>query len=291
MARDVPRKASRTVPDCRVAVLIAVFVLVSVTVLSEPARAGHSGDVYDCDDFATRADLQRHVNDHRGDQDNLDPDNDGLACEEEFSPGVPIPGSTSTSSSTTSSSTTSTSVRPTTTSSSSTTSSTSTSTSTTTSSTSTTRRPAATTSPAQVTPDSVTPGGSVTVTGSGFAPNSSFSVTFAETPAVVPNATATASGTYSFSLTVPSGTAPGSRRIVATGQNPQGGQHQSTGAVTVVQTTPTTTTTTTGLPRTGPPRPYTGPLAGIGVLLFLIGWWLYERASWSAPVSSSDWRR
>ena len=163
---------------------------------------------------------------------------------------------------------------------------------TTVSSTTTTRpaTPTATTSPAQVTPDSVAPGGFITVSGSGFAPNSSLSVTFAEAPAVVPNATATASGTYSFSLTVPSGTAPGSRRIVVTGRNPQGGQHQSSGTVTV-QAAPITTTTPPGLPQTGPRSPYTGPIAVAGALLFLLGWWIYERASWSAPVSRADWRR
>ena len=65
-------------------VILATAVLVSAGSQPEPARADHSGDTFNCEDFRTRQDLEEHP----GEQDNLDGDNDGLACEQELPPGV-----------------------------------------------------------------------------------------------------------------------------------------------------------------------------------------------------------
>lgn len=49
-------------------------------------------DDQDCDDFATQADAQNHLNADTTDPDNLDSDNDGEACEAFFAPAqIPAP--------------------------------------------------------------------------------------------------------------------------------------------------------------------------------------------------------
>jgi hypothetical protein len=46
------------------------------------AWADHSTDRRDCSDFLTQAGAREYFAQHRGDPDRLDPDNDGMPCEE-----------------------------------------------------------------------------------------------------------------------------------------------------------------------------------------------------------------
>ncbi len=57
-----------------------------VTVTAAPAAA-HTGGDLDCADFATQAEAQAELQAHPGDPNNLDRDNDGVACETHFGMG------------------------------------------------------------------------------------------------------------------------------------------------------------------------------------------------------------
>lgn len=64
----------------RTATLLCAAAALVLTVAG-PALATHSGDL-DCDDFSSQADAQAHLDAHPSDPDNLDPDGDGVACEQ-----------------------------------------------------------------------------------------------------------------------------------------------------------------------------------------------------------------
>ena len=134
---------------------------------------------------------------------------------------------------------------------------------------------AGTSATAVVTPASVPPGSSVTVSGSGFAPNQSLTVTFDSAPATPATATANASGAFSARITVPTGTTAGSHRIAVNGRNPQGAQLQAVGTVTVT------------LARTGAGE--TIAMTLVGLVLVGVGWRIVERTSWSRAISTASW--
>lgn len=50
------------------------------------ASADHTGNTYNCDNFADQASAQNHYRRHPGDQDQLDADGDGVACESNRAP-------------------------------------------------------------------------------------------------------------------------------------------------------------------------------------------------------------
>ena len=143
--------------------------------------------------------------------------------------------------------------------------------------TSTTRATTATptSSSATVSPASASPGASVTVTGSGFAPSQPVSLTFDATP-LPQSVTANQAGAVSIPVTIPTGTTAGQHRIVMTGRNPSGGQHQAMGAVTVA------------LAQTGAAENIA--MAVAAVLLIALGYHLLEKGRWSSPVSTMGWR-
>ncbi len=62
--------------------LLATFVVMTLGTLGTVSVAGanHSGD-RDCPDFQFQEDAQEHLEAHPGDPDNLDADNDDIACE------------------------------------------------------------------------------------------------------------------------------------------------------------------------------------------------------------------
>lgn len=63
----------------------------------------------------------------------------------------------------------------------------------------------------------VSQGGQVTLSGGGFAPNETVKIELHSTPALLASVPATGSGTFSTTLTIPAGTAPGAHTLVATG--------------------------------------------------------------------------
>ncbi len=72
----------------------------------------------------------------------------------------------------------------------------------------------------------VDPCSSTTITGSGFQPSESVTITLIHAPTVLGTATTDSSGSFSASVTIPSGTAPGSYTAVSTGSS---GDSASTG--------------------------------------------------------------
>lgn len=63
---------------------------------------------------------------------------------------------------------------------------------------------------------STSPGGSLTVTGSGFCPTCTITLTIHSTPVTLGTTTSDANGNFSTSVSIPSDTAPGNHTIVAT---------------------------------------------------------------------------
>lgn len=70
---------------------IQLFLITSLFVLPFvwPASASHTG-TRDCTDFASQEEAQEHLFEHPQDTENLDPDDDGFACEENNSEDPPI---------------------------------------------------------------------------------------------------------------------------------------------------------------------------------------------------------
>jgi 5'-nucleotidase len=62
-----------------------------------------------------------------------------------------------------------------------------------------------------------TPGGSLIVTGNGFVDNEGITLTLHSTPVTLGTTTASATGSFSTTVTIPSNTDPGTHQIVATG--------------------------------------------------------------------------
>lgn len=93
----------------------------------------------------------------------------------------------------------------------------------------------------------VTPGQSLTVSGGGFAPNTSVSVDFNSMH--LATVTSNSSGVATATVMIPSSTPPGSYTITLTGLSVTGATHVDSVAITVVA--PAAATTTSTLPFTG----------------------------------------
>ena len=115
----------------------------------------------------------------------------------------------------------------------------------------------------------------MSVTASGFAPNRPVSVSLDSTP-LQQSLTSNQAGAVTASVTIPTSTTAGAHRIVVTGTNPSGGQHQSSGTLTVALAT------------TGAGENIA--MAVAAVLLIAFGYHLLEKARWSSPVSTTGWR-
>ncbi len=78
-----------------------------------------------------------------------------------------------------------------------------------------------------------TAGSQLTVSGSGFAPGATVTITLHSDLVVLGTTTADVHGEYSLTVIVPAGTEPGSHQIVATGIGPSGGQTFSLTSLTI----------------------------------------------------------
>ena len=72
----------------------------------------------------------------------------------------------------------------------------------------------------QIPTNTVTPGETITVTGEGFAPDTTVVLTLQQTGAQLASVTTDAQGAFTTSITIPTGLAPGRYTIVATGGCP-----------------------------------------------------------------------
>jgi hypothetical protein len=61
--------------------LVLAAVILVLAVQPSGTNADHTGDLYNCDHFQTQQQAQEHYRQHPGDQDGLDRDEDGVACE------------------------------------------------------------------------------------------------------------------------------------------------------------------------------------------------------------------
>jgi hypothetical protein len=104
-------------------------------------------------------------------------------------------------------------------------------------------------------------GSTVTLTGDGYAPNSTVSLYIYSTPTFLGTTTTNGSGAFSATVTIPSTLAPGSHHLVSAGLDPSGNPRYLTSAVTVAQATGT-------LAWTGFE---TLPVLGTGVLVVALG--------------------
>lgn len=125
----------------------------------------------------------------------------------------------------------------------------------------------------QVSTNTVTPGQTITVTGEGFAPDTTVVLSLQPGGTQLTSVTTTAQGGFSVAVTIPSGLAPGRYTIVATGACPSN-PAISLGLSAQVTVTARPTTVTTGPPTSVPPvstpapsaapAPASGPLAFTG---------------------------
>lgn len=109
-------------------------------------------------------------------------------------------------------------------------------------------------------PSTVAQGGSVTVSGSGFAPNASVSLTLFSDPVALGTLTANASGAISGSVTIPANAATGAHRIEAKGANNISGNNILSANIQV-------TSRGSSIARTGGPSDFLLPI-GIAVVSF-----------------------
>ena len=72
-----------------------------------------------------------------------------------------------------------------------------------------------------------TAGGTMTISGDGFAPGASLTITLHSDPVVLATATADANGAYSVTVTIPAATTPGTHQIVVSGLGPDGQPRES----------------------------------------------------------------
>lgn len=94
---------------------------------------------------------------------------------------------------------------------------------------------------------STTPGGSLLVTGSNFVPDEGITLTLHSTPVILGTTTATGSGTFSVTVTIPSDTTPGTHTILASGTTGD----SATTTIVVTGLVSSTATVTSGLAFTG----------------------------------------
>lgn len=111
---------------------------------------------------------------------------------------------------------------------------------------------------------STTPGGSMTVTGSNFVPNETITLTLHSTPVTLGTTSASASGTFSVTVTIPSDTTPGTHTILASGAT---GDSASTTIVVTGAISPPATVTS-GLPFTGADI---AAVSGVGAIALALG--------------------
>ena len=97
--------------------------------------------------------------------------------------------------------------------------------------------------------------------GSGYAPNSTVSLYVYSTPTLLGTVTTTSTGSFSTSVTLPAGLAPGAHHLVSAGLDPSGAARYLRSDVTV-------TTASNQLAWTGFE---TLPFVGIGVLALVAG--------------------
>ncbi|MBW3557405.1 MAG: hypothetical protein KY454_10780 [Actinobacteria bacterium] len=110
----------------------------------------------------------------------------------------------------------------------------------------------------------VRPGEPVTVTGGGFAPTSSVTVSF---DTIVLGTTVTRdNGTFTTTVTIPANASPGSHTLTAVGTAPNGATRRLTATIEVLGVSAARSGT---LPRTGPGL--ATPLAASAVLLISAG--------------------
>jgi hypothetical protein len=131
--------------------------------------------------------------------------------------------------------------------------------------------PVAEGAPTPVTPGPDSPavqtvhGGSlVTLLGSGFRPGASITITFHSTPSTVGRVVADAAGSFSATVTVPSGASPGRHHLVATGMS-------RTGRVTSL-VTPLRVVPLAGAPARRTPTVTTLTMVAVAVLLPVATW-------------------
>jgi hypothetical protein len=84
-------------------------------------------------------------------------------------------------------------------------------------------------------PSGLAQGSTVTLTGSGYAPNSTVSVYIYSTPTLLGTALTNGSGAFSQAFTIPASLAPGAHHLVSAGLDPSGNPRYLTSAVTVAQ--------------------------------------------------------
>jgi LPXTG-motif cell wall-anchored protein len=117
-------------------------------------------------------------------------------------------------------------------------------------------------------------GGSLQVSGSGYAPGATVTITLESTPVTLTATKANGAGAFQTSVVIPASTAPGAHKIVATGEAPDGGTLTLTGDLTV-------TSAVAAIPPSAAPAaapgalPHTGsaplPFALIGVVFVMLG--------------------
>ncbi|MBV8981879.1 MAG: choice-of-anchor L domain-containing protein [Acidimicrobiia bacterium] len=107
--------------------------------------------------------------------------------------------------------------------------------------TSSTTAPQATQSQGQSSASSPAPGQSITITGTGFAPNQPVTITATNPPTSLGTATSDPAGHVQAQVVVPVNAAPGPEQIVITGPAPGGGTHQVVVSFTIAATAPVAT--------------------------------------------------
>jgi hypothetical protein len=88
-------------------------------------------------------------------------------------------------------------------------------------------------------PGGLAQGSTVTLTGSGYAPNSTVSLYIYSTPTLLGTVTTDGSGSFSKAVTIPASLAPGAHHLVSAGLDPSGNVRYLVSAVTVAQATGT----------------------------------------------------
>jgi hypothetical protein len=113
---------------------------------------------------------------------------------------------------------------------------------------------------------SVGTGGSLTVSGTGFVPDSSIMVTLHSSPVTLAVTTADPTGAFSVGVTIPSDTTPGTHAIIAT--DPSGDSASTTLVVTG-------SAAAVGSAAASPSLPFTGAdvaaLSGVGAIAMALG--------------------
>lgn len=114
----------------------------------------------------------------------------------------------------------------------------------------------------------VAPGSTVTLSGSGFAPGASIQITIASTPRLLATVTADGSGSFTATVTIPSGLEPGTHTLSATGASASGGTVVLTQQITLGSSTSGSNGSSGAMAFTGGNA---AALAGVAVVVFGVG--------------------